>query len=82
MEDKAIEWKELAAKWIKSHALGFPEYPQVDQAWIDHWMDRWNEAQADPLDGISLFMLYHQPELADPEEEEEEYVWDPQLDAW
>lgn len=82
MEDKADDRKERTAEWIEHSDTGFPEYALIDQAWIDQWMDGWNEVQADPLDDISLFMLYYQPELANPEEEEEEYVWDPQPDAW
>lgn len=79
MEDKTDEQKELSDDWIEQYNTGFPEYHHADQAWIGHWMDQWNEAQADPLDSIYLFMLYHQPELDEPEEE---YVWDPQPDAW
>ncbi|KAI8568517.1 hypothetical protein RHMOL_Rhmol02G0206700 [Rhododendron molle] len=62
---------------VEQYNTGFLKYPHADQAWIGHWMDQWNEAQADPLDDISLFMLYHQPKLVEPEEEEEEYVWEP-----
>ncbi|KAI8549112.1 hypothetical protein RHMOL_Rhmol06G0000900 [Rhododendron molle] len=55
--------------------MGFPVAPQVDQAWIDQLEEEWEGAQTVPLDGLSLFMLYYQPEPAGPEEEE--YVWDP-----
>ncbi|KAI8547492.1 hypothetical protein RHMOL_Rhmol07G0200000 [Rhododendron molle] len=61
--------------------MGFPAALHVDQAWLNHWEGEWNAAQADPLDGLSLFMLYHQPEPVIPEEEVKEYVWDPQPDV-
>lgn len=61
--------------------MGFPAAPIVDQAWLDHCEGEWNAAQADPLDGLLLFMLFHQPEPLILEEEVEEYVWDPQPDA-
>lgn len=79
MEDKMKEWIELGNDWNECYHLGFPAALQVDQAWIDHLEEEWNAAQTDPLDGLSLFMLYYQAELVDPEEEE--YVWDPQPDA-
>ncbi|KAI8538391.1 hypothetical protein RHMOL_Rhmol09G0099400 [Rhododendron molle] len=44
--------------------------PQVDQAWVDQLEAEWEAAQADPLDGLSLFMLFYQPEPASLEEEE------------
>ncbi|KAI8542905.1 hypothetical protein RHMOL_Rhmol08G0176100 [Rhododendron molle] len=50
--------------------------PQVDQGWADQLEAEWEAARADPLDGLSLFMLFYQPEPASLEEEE--YVWDPQ----
>ncbi|KAI8537059.1 hypothetical protein RHMOL_Rhmol10G0305000 [Rhododendron molle] len=50
--------------------------PQIEQAWIDQLEAEWEAARADPLDGLSLFMLFYQPEPVVPEEEE--YVWDPQ----
>ncbi|KAI8529876.1 hypothetical protein RHMOL_Rhmol11G0008600 [Rhododendron molle] len=57
--------------------MGFPAVPQRDQAWINQLEAEWEAARVDPLDGLSLFMLFYQPEPANPEEEEE-YVWDPQ----
>ncbi|KAI8542701.1 hypothetical protein RHMOL_Rhmol08G0159300 [Rhododendron molle] len=53
--------------------------PQVDQAWVDQLEAEWEAARADPLDGLSLFMLFYQPEPVSLEEEE--YVWDPQPTA-
>ncbi|KAI8555211.1 hypothetical protein RHMOL_Rhmol05G0157300 [Rhododendron molle] len=77
IKDKADEWKKLYEDWIKKYNMGFPTYPHVNQVWLDHWEGKWNAAQADPLDGLSLFMLFHQSELVNPEGEVEEYVWDP-----
>ncbi|KAI8538444.1 hypothetical protein RHMOL_Rhmol09G0104100 [Rhododendron molle] len=70
MEDKMAEWMELGNDWSERYHLGFPTAPQVDQAWIDQLEAEWEAARADPLDGLSLFMLYYQPEPASPEEDE------------
>ncbi|KAI8559885.1 hypothetical protein RHMOL_Rhmol04G0210500 [Rhododendron molle] len=78
LEDKTEEWKELVRDWNERYFMGFPPALVVDQAWLNHWEREWKAAQADPLDGLSLFMLFHQPEPVIPEEEAEEYVWDPQ----
>ncbi|KAI8565768.1 hypothetical protein RHMOL_Rhmol03G0287200 [Rhododendron molle] len=59
--------------------MGFLAAPQVDQAWVDQLEEEWEAARTDPLDGLSLFMLFYQPEPASPKEEE--YVWDPQPTA-
>ncbi|KAI8572753.1 hypothetical protein RHMOL_Rhmol01G0224600 [Rhododendron molle] len=53
--------------------------PVVDQAWLNHLEEEWNATQADPLDGLSLLMLYYQPKPIDPKEED--YVWDSEQDA-
>ncbi|KAI8536031.1 hypothetical protein RHMOL_Rhmol10G0223800 [Rhododendron molle] len=79
MEDKMAEWAELSNDWHERYHLGFPAAPQIDQVWVDQVEAEWEAARADPLDGLSLFMLFYQPEPADPEEEE--YVWDPQPTA-
>ncbi|KAI8549189.1 hypothetical protein RHMOL_Rhmol06G0007000 [Rhododendron molle] len=76
MEDKMADWMELSSDWTERYHLGFPAAPQIDQAWIDQLEAEWEAARVDPLDGLSLFMLFYQPEPAVPEEEE--YVWDPQ----
>ncbi|KAI8555714.1 hypothetical protein RHMOL_Rhmol05G0196300 [Rhododendron molle] len=76
MEDKMTEWMELSNDWTERYHLGFPAVPQVDQAWVNQLEAEWEAARADPLDSLSLFMLFHLPEPASPEEEE--YVWDPQ----
>ncbi|KAI8563684.1 hypothetical protein RHMOL_Rhmol03G0128400 [Rhododendron molle] len=59
--------------------MGFPQDPVINQAWLNHWEDEWNTTQADPLDGLSLFMHYYQPKPVDPKEEV--YVWDPEPDT-
>ncbi|KAI8538344.1 hypothetical protein RHMOL_Rhmol09G0095500 [Rhododendron molle] len=59
--------------------MGFPAALQVDQAWAAQVEEEWEAARTDPLDGLSLFMLYYQPEPAGLEEVE--YVWDPQPTA-
>ncbi|KAI8536038.1 hypothetical protein RHMOL_Rhmol10G0224600 [Rhododendron molle] len=79
MEDKAAEWAELSKDWYERYYSGLPAAPHIDQAWVDQMEAEWEAARADPLDGLSLFMLFYQPEPADPEEEE--YVWDPQPTA-
>ncbi|KAI8531769.1 hypothetical protein RHMOL_Rhmol11G0161500 [Rhododendron molle] len=79
MEDKMAEWMELSNDWAEHYHLGFPAAPQIDQAWIDQLEAEWEAARADPPDGLSLFMLFYQPEPASPEEEE--YIWDPQPTA-
>ncbi|KAI8551459.1 hypothetical protein RHMOL_Rhmol06G0187600 [Rhododendron molle] len=76
MEDKMADWMELSSDWTERYHLGFPAAPQIDQAWIDQMEAEWEAARVDPLDGLSLFMLFYQPNPAVPEEEE--YVWDPQ----
>ncbi|KAI8572082.1 hypothetical protein RHMOL_Rhmol01G0171100 [Rhododendron molle] len=80
MEDKMAEWMELSNDWTERYHLGFPTAPQIDQVWIAQLEAEWEAARVDPLDGLSLFMLFYQPEPANPEEEEE-YVWDPQPTA-
>ncbi|KAG5528906.1 hypothetical protein RHGRI_029535 [Rhododendron griersonianum] len=55
-----------------------PEYVLVDHDWDEEWLAGHNQAMLDPLDGISLYMLFQQPEPLIPEEE---YYWDPEP-AW
>ncbi|KAI8568186.1 hypothetical protein RHMOL_Rhmol02G0178000 [Rhododendron molle] len=73
------EWIKLGNDWTERYHLGFPVAPQVDQAWVDQLEAEWVATRTDPLDGLSLFMLYYQPEPVSPEEEE--YIWDPQPTA-
>ncbi|KAI8530012.1 hypothetical protein RHMOL_Rhmol11G0020800 [Rhododendron molle] len=79
MEDKMAEWMELSNDWTERYHLGFPAILQIEQAWINQLEAEWEAARADPLDGLSLFMLFYQPEPAVLEEEES--VWDPQPTA-
>ncbi|KAI8535425.1 hypothetical protein RHMOL_Rhmol10G0172800 [Rhododendron molle] len=53
---------------------GFPLHPDyvpvlVDKVWDEGWLAGHNQAMIDPLDGISLYMLFQQPEPLVPEEE-------------
>ncbi|KAI8568040.1 hypothetical protein RHMOL_Rhmol02G0166900 [Rhododendron molle] len=61
--------------------MGFHPTPIVDQSSLNHWEGEWNAAHVDPLDDLSLFMLFHQSEPVVLKEKAEEYVWDPQPDA-
>ncbi|KAG5561994.1 hypothetical protein RHGRI_004885 [Rhododendron griersonianum] len=71
----------IIQEWYQLELEGFPqdpEYVPFDHALYEEWMAAHHEAMIDPLDGISLFMLFLQLEPIAPEEE---YFWDPEL-AW
>ncbi|KAG5524141.1 hypothetical protein RHGRI_030963 [Rhododendron griersonianum] len=67
--------------WYQFELEGFPLHPEhvpFDPAWNVEWMAGHHEAMIDPLDGISLYMLFQEPEPVAPEVE---YFWDPEP-AW
>ncbi|KAG5565860.1 hypothetical protein RHGRI_001688 [Rhododendron griersonianum] len=62
----------IIQEWYQFELEGFPlhpEYVPFDPTWHDEWMAGHHEAMNDPLDGISLYMLFQQPELIAPDEE-------------
>ncbi|KAI8555051.1 hypothetical protein RHMOL_Rhmol05G0144300 [Rhododendron molle] len=50
-------------EWVGFELDGFPQQPKYlpfDRAWYDGWMAGHEAAILNPLDGISLYMLFHQ----------------------
>lgn len=65
-------------EWYQLELDGFPqdpEYVPFDHAWNEEWLAGYHEAMLDPLDGISLFMIFQQLE---PIVFEDQYYWDPE----
>ncbi|KAI8547448.1 hypothetical protein RHMOL_Rhmol07G0196500 [Rhododendron molle] len=68
----------LIQEWFQLKLEGFPlhlKQAPPNPAWDAGWIAQHEQMALNPLDGISLYMLFQQPQ---PQVLEEEYFWDPE----
>ncbi|KAI8551462.1 hypothetical protein RHMOL_Rhmol06G0187900 [Rhododendron molle] len=68
----------LIQEWFQLELEGFPlhlEQAPPNLAWDVEWIAQHEQLALNPLDGISLYMLFQEPQ---PQIPEEDYFWDPE----